>query len=53
MLHAAHDEEKGFELEMAWVCDESGREFGRVPAELVAAADAAARAALEADDMDD
>ncbi len=52
-LHAAHDEEKGFELEMAWVCDESGREFGRVPAELVAAADAAARAALEADDMDD
>jgi hypothetical protein len=30
-LHQVHDEEKGFEMELAWICDESGREFKRVP----------------------
>ena len=53
ILHAAHEGDKPFELEMAWVCDASGRKFGRVPADLVAAADAAARAALDASDMED
>ncbi len=51
ILHQVHDEEKGFEMEMAWVCDESGRQFQRVPDELVTAADTAAREALEAEDM--
>ena len=30
-LHQVHDEEKGFEMELAWVCDESNRTFQRVP----------------------
>jgi 20S proteasome subunit alpha 7 len=53
ILHRVHDEEKGFEMELAWVCEESGREFGRVPDALAAEAEAAAKAALEAEDMDD
>ena len=50
-LHRVHDEEKGFEMELAWVCDESAKQFQRVPDELVAAADTAAKEALEAEDM--
>ena len=46
-----HDEEKGFEMELSWVCDESGRQFQRVPDELTAEAERAAKAALEAEDM--
>lgn len=38
-------------MELAWVCDESGRQFQRVPAELASEAEAAAKAALEAEDM--
>lgn len=53
ILHAAHEGDKPFELEMAWVCDASGKKFGKVPADLVAAADAAARAALDESDMED
>ena len=33
-LHQVHDEEKGFEMELAWVCEESGRQFQRVPQPL-------------------
>ena len=44
-------EEKGFEMELAWVCDESNKQFQRVPDELVAEADKAAKDALEAEDM--
>lgn len=52
ILYAAHegDGAKPFELELAWVCDASGRVFERVPADLVAAAEAAAKAALEESD---
>lgn len=31
ILHRVHDEEKPFEAELAWVCEESGRTFQRVP----------------------
>lgn len=34
-LHQVHDEEKGFEMELAWICEESGRQFQRVPQQLV------------------
>lgn len=53
ILHQVHDEEKGFEMELAWICDESERQFRRVPQTLVDEAEAAAKAALEAEDMDD
>ena len=33
-LHQVHDEEKGFEMELAWICEDSGRQFQRVPQQL-------------------
>ena len=48
-LHTVHDEEKPFELEMAWICDESKKQFVKVPAELLAEADKAAKDALNSD----
>jgi hypothetical protein len=50
-LHSVHDEEKPFELEMSWICEESGREFQKVPAEIVAEAEQQAKAALADSDM--
>ena len=50
-LHSVHDEEKPFEMELAWICDASGREFKRVPAELSVAAERQAKAALADSDM--
>lgn len=50
-LHQVHDEEKGFEMELAWVCDESNKQFQRVPNELLEEAERAAKLALEAEDM--
>ena len=50
-LHSVHDEDKPFELELAWICDASGRLFQRVPADVAAAAEAAAKSALEESDM--
>jgi 20S proteasome subunit alpha 7 len=50
ILHQVHDEEKDFEIELAWVCDESGRQFQRVPGPLVEEAQRLAKAALEDDD---
>ena len=50
-LHTAHDEEKAMEIELAWVSDESGREFKLVPKDLVTEADAAAKAAMADSDM--
>lgn len=41
-----------FELEMSWICDESGRQHTLVPEELKAEAERLAKAAMEAD-MDD
>ena len=50
-LYSVHDEDKPFELELSWICDASGREFRRVPADVLAAAEAAAKSALEDSDM--
>ena len=50
-LHTAHDEEKPFELEVSWICDASDRVFQRVPEDVLQAAEAAAKAALEESDM--
>ncbi len=44
-----HDEEKPFELELAWICDESKKEFKRVPADLAAEAEQQAKAAMDED----
>ncbi len=50
-LHSVHDEDKPFELELAWICDASQRQFQRVPPDMAAAAEAAAKSALEESDM--
>ena len=48
-LHTVHDEEKPFELELAWICNESDKKFQRVPADLAQEADRAAKDALNSD----
>eukprot|EP01028_Stygiella_incarcerata_P002499 TRINITY_DN1469_c0_g1_i2.p2 TRINITY_DN1469_c0_g1~~TRINITY_DN1469_c0_g1_i2.p2 ORF type:complete len:147 (-),score=41.41 TRINITY_DN1469_c0_g1_i2:170-610(-) len=55
ILHEAHTEhrDKPFEIELGWICDESDRQFTRVPEELRAEADAIGRQALEESDSDD
>ncbi|GAX73520.1 hypothetical protein CEUSTIGMA_g972.t1 [Chlamydomonas eustigma] len=54
ILHKVHEEEtKPFEIEMSWLCEESGLQHQKVPADLLAAAEAQAKAALQDDDMDD
>jgi|EP01047_Picozoa_sp_COSAG01_P002543 20S proteasome subunit alpha 7 len=55
MLHQCHDElkDKNFEVEMSWICEESGREHQLVPADVVAAATEAAKAALASDSSDE
>ncbi|KAK9804513.1 hypothetical protein WJX73_002043 [Symbiochloris irregularis] len=53
ILHQVHEEEKPFELELSWICEASGNEFRRVPADVVAEADRLAKAALDESDMDD
>merc|ERR1711871_1005677 len=52
IIYGVHDEvkDKEFELEMSWICDESGRVHQPVPKELQAEAETAAKAALEAMD---
>ncbi len=50
-LYSVHDEEKPFELEIAWICDASDREFRRVPADILEAAEQQAKASLEESDM--
>jgi 20S proteasome subunit alpha 7 len=56
-MHKVHEEDGGkpFEIEMAWISDDpsSGRRFGRVPKDLQQEAERAAKAALEAEDMED
>lgn len=49
------DGNKPFEVEMAWISDdpESRRRFCRVPKALLDEAERAAKAALEAEDMED
>lgn len=53
ILHRIHDEEKGFEMEIAWISEETGGIFKRVPQELVQEAETAAKEALEAEEMED
>jgi len=53
ILRGLREEEKAYEIEMGWVCDETNRRFQRVPKELVDEADAAAKAALDSDMEDD
>ena len=53
-LHNIHEDDgKPFELELTWICDESGKQHARVPAELAAEAERAAKAALADSDMED
>lgn len=54
LIYQVHDEakDKAFELELSWVCDESNRQHEKVPADVHAAAEAYAKAAME-EDMDD
>ncbi|ORX69685.1 N-terminal nucleophile aminohydrolase [Linderina pennispora] len=57
IIYSAHDETKDklFELELSWVCEESGRKHQRVPKELIEEAIQYAERALDEDDdeMDD
>ena len=54
IIHRCHDEkDKAFELELSWVCAESGWEHARVPADLARATGEAAKAAIEAALMDE
>ena len=53
ILHQVHDEEKGFELEVAVISAETGNIFKRVSKEEVAEAEKAAKEAIEAEDMDE
>jgi 20S proteasome subunit alpha 7 len=48
ILHTIRDpsKDKPFELEMGWMCEETAMKHSFVPADLVAAADAAAKAAV-------
>jgi 20S proteasome subunit alpha 7 len=54
MLYAQHDpaKDKPLEIELSWVCDDTGRLHKLVPPELLAEAEAAAKAAREAMDED-
>lgn len=49
ILHTVHDEEKPFELEMAWICDDSQKQFVKIPKDLLEEADKAAKDALNSD----
>ena len=53
-IYSVHDDvkDKDFELELSWVCEESGWEHKQVPKDLLKAAEEAAKAAL-AEDMED
>ncbi len=55
ILFSVHDDvkDKPFELELSWVCTESKNKHQLVPQELIKAAEAAAKAKLAEQDMDD
>jgi len=55
IINTCHDElkDKQFELEMSWICEETGNVHKYVPAELIAEATAAAKAAMDSDSEDD
>ena len=52
-MHGVHDEakDKPFELEMGWICAASNWEFQAVPAAVLAAAEAWAKAEIEKEAM--
>ncbi|XP_062231723.1 proteasome subunit alpha type-3-like [Phragmites australis] len=54
IIYGIHDEveDKAFELELSWVCNESNRQHQKVPADLLEQAKAEAQAALEEMDAD-
>ncbi|KAE8540529.1 hypothetical protein D1P53_003478 [Cryptococcus gattii VGV] len=49
IIYLVHDEnkDKDFELEMTWICEESGNKHALVPKDLLAEAETKAKAALE------
>mmetsp|Transcript_4078 Transcript_4078/g.6693 ORF Transcript_4078/g.6693 Transcript_4078/m.6693 type:complete len:250 (-) Transcript_4078:349-1098(-) len=54
ILHKVHDDDgKPFDMEISWVCEESGSLHQRVPADIVAEAQRLAKAAAADSDMDD
>ena len=55
IIYSVHDDvkDKDFELELSWVCEESGWVHKMVPKDLLKAAEASAKAALEEDMEDD
>lgn len=50
-IYKIRDEEKPFELEMAWISEDSKRLFRHVPEDLLSEAERQAKATLEAEDM--
>lgn len=54
-LHGVHDsiKDKPMEIELSWLCAASGWKHEMVPAERAAAADAWAKAAIEAEEAAD
>jgi 20S proteasome subunit alpha 7 len=50
-MHSIRDDEKPFELEMAWICEASGRKFQQIPQDVIADAEKKAKEAIEAADM--
>jgi len=55
IIHDVHDDvkDKDFELELSWVCEESGWTHKQVPTELLKQAEDAAKLAMEEDDDDE
>eukprot|EP01116_Phalansterium_solitarium_P025731 TRINITY_DN9984_c0_g1_i1.p1 TRINITY_DN9984_c0_g1~~TRINITY_DN9984_c0_g1_i1.p1 ORF type:complete len:252 (+),score=51.20 TRINITY_DN9984_c0_g1_i1:74-829(+) len=54
IIYQIHDEakDKDFELELSWICEESGRQHQAVPKEIVDEADRLAKAALDEEMID-
>nr|KAJ3422562.1 hypothetical protein HK105_007544 [Polyrhizophydium stewartii] len=55
IIHMVHDDakDKEFELEMSWICEESGRKHQPVPADILQEAERLAKAQLNADEMEE
>ena len=55
IIHQLHDEgkDKPFELELSWLCEESGWAHQHVPKAVADEAEAAAKAELDEDDEDE
>jgi len=55
IIYAVHDEvkDKTFELELSWICEESGRQHQLVPKDILEEAEREAKRALEAAEMEE